>query len=221
MGLADTIGYVSAALLMVMSVPQTVRAYRFGTAGISALTWWTIAVAISMWLVYGLRTDSLVLVVANVASLTATVAMLVVLTHASVDRWFVPTVVVVSILTLVVCAALFVPLVLVAAAAVCLPIASRLPQLRQSVASYRLGLATSVSRVTWLLAAAGQSGWLIYGLILGDPALITVNLVCVVMAVTLVALDVANPGNRVAAEPEAAALVARIDAELIGRNSTA
>lgn len=196
MGVAEGIGYVSAALLMVMSVPQTIRAYRWGTAGVSALTWWTIAVAISMWLVYGIRTESLVLIIANIASLTATAAMLVVLTHASVERWVVPAFVVVGTLALVVAAALFAPLIMVAAAAVCLPIASRIPQLRQSVSSYRAGSPTSVSRTTWMLAATGQSGWLIYGLILGDPALITVNSICVAMAVTLVVADVANPGNR-------------------------
>ncbi len=44
----DVIGYTSAVLLMFMSVPQTVRMYRHGTAGVSTATWWTIAVAISM-----------------------------------------------------------------------------------------------------------------------------------------------------------------------------
>ena len=196
MASADLIGYISAALLMFMSIPQTIRAYRSGTAGVSAVTWWTIAVAISMWLVYGIRTDSTVIVVANVASLSATAAMLLVLTHASVDRWVAPALVIFSVLALVVTAALFVPLLLVVAAAVCLPIVSRVPQLRQSFSNYRTGSRTSLSRLTWILAAAGQFGWLIYGLILGDPALITVNVVCVAMAIALVAADIANPGNR-------------------------
>ncbi len=196
MASADVIGYISATLLMFMSIPQTIRAYRSGTAGVSTVTWWTIAVAISMWLVYGIRTDSTVIVIANVASLSATAAMLLVLTHASVDRWIAPALVIFSVLTLVVVAALFVPLLLVVAAAVCLPIVSRVPQLRQSVASYRTGSRTSLSRLTWILAATGQSGWLIYGLILGDPALIAVNVVCVAMAIALVTADIANPGNR-------------------------
>lgn len=196
MQLTDVIGYTSAVLLMFMSVPQTVRMYRHGTAGVSTATWWTIAVAISMWLVYGIRSESTVLIIANVAALLATVATLTVLAHTAVDRWLLPAVVIVSVLTLVVAVAMVAPLVVVAVAAVCLPIISRVPQLRQSVASYRTGSRTAVSRATWVLAVAGQSGWLLYGLILGDPALILVNAVCVAMALCLLAADIANPGNR-------------------------
>ncbi len=202
MQLVDVIGYTSAALLMFMSVPQTVRIYRHGTAGVSTATWWTIAVAISMWLVYGIRSESTVLIVANIAALLATVATLTVLAHAAVDRWLLPAVVVVSVLTMVSAAAMVVPFVVVAVAAVFLPIVSRVPQLRQSVASYRAGSRTAVSRPTWMLAAAGQSGWLIYGLMLGDPALILVNTVCVAMALCLLTAEVANPGNRLSATHE-------------------
>ena len=196
MQLVELIGYASAALLMVMSVPQTVRAYRMGTAGVSALTWWTIAAAVSMWLVYGLRTESTVLIVANVASLTVTAATLLVLAHAGSGRWFLSAAGIVCALGLLLVVAMLVPLGVVIAGAVFLPIASRIPQLRASVASYRASERTSVSRATWVLAATGQTGWLIYGVMLGDPALIVVNIVCLVMAIVLLTADFANPGNR-------------------------
>lgn len=194
--LAEVIAYTSAALLMVMSVPQTVRAYRLGTAGVSTLTWWTIAAAVSMWVVYGLRTDSVVLVVANVAALVVTVATLLVLAHAHSDRWVSPAFGIAVALSLLLVVAMYVPLAVVVAGAVLLPIASRIPQLRASISSYRAAERTSVSRATWILAATGQTGWLIYGLMLGDMALIVVNVVCLVMALILLAADFANPGNR-------------------------
>jgi len=194
--LVDVVGYVSAALLMFMSVPQTIRAYRMGTAGVSALTWWTIAAAVSMWLVYGLRTDSTVLVVANVASLIVTAATLLVLAHSRFARWLLPATGIVAVLGLLLVVAMYLPLGVVVAGAVLLPIASRVPQLRASVSSYRAGQRTSVSRATWILAATGQAGWLLYGVMLADAALIVVNVVCLAMAILLLAADIANPGNK-------------------------
>lgn len=195
---AELIAYVSAALLMVMSIPQTVRAYRSGTAGVSTLTWWTIAISISMWLVYGIRTDSTVITVANIASLLATSAALLVIAHASVERWLLPAVGIAMALAAVVLTAMYLPLSIVIGAAVCLPIASRIPQVRNSFNSFRSGERTSVSRVTWILAATGQTGWLIYGLIHNDPALIIVNIACIALTILLLSADVANPGNRAA-----------------------
>lgn len=195
---AELIAYVSAALLMVMSIPQTVRAYRSGTAGVSVLTWWTIAISIVMWLVYGIRTESTVITIANVASLLATSAALLVITHSRVQRWLVPAIGIAFALIGAILIAMYLPLGVIIGGAVCLPIASRVPQVRNSLSSYRAGERTSVSRVTWILAATGQTGWLIYGLILGDPALIIVNIVCIAMTIMLLSADVANPGNRAA-----------------------
>ena len=155
---------------MVMSVPQTIRAYRWGNGRSPALTWWTIAVAISM-VGMELHLSRSFSSSRNIASLTATAAMLVVLTHPSVERWVVPAFVVVGT---------FAELV-VAAASVCAAHHGSLrlrPVCRSRAvshncaigSSYRAGSPTSVSRTTWMLAATGQSGWLIYGLILGDPA---------------------------------------------------
>lgn len=179
----DVIGYISALILTVMSIPQTVKAYREGCAGISRTTWWTIAFSIALWLVYGILTGSHVLIIANIAAIIAAVAMLSVLAHDTTQRWVFPTFGIVIVLA----ASVF---------AVILPVLSRVPQLMESVSSYQAGERTAVSRMTWILGATGQAGWLLYGLIMGDPALIIVNSVCIAMTVVLVGADYANPGNR-------------------------
>lgn len=190
------IGYAAAVVLTGMSIPQTVRAHRYGVQGVSTATWLTIAIAMSMWLAYGIRNDSLVLVIANVAALVATAAMLVVLARSRGKSLAVAVVGVVGFLVVANAIALVAPLGLVTVAAVLLPIASRVPQMLVCVGSYRSATATSVSRSTWMMSALGQSLWLAYGLILNDPALIIVNAVCVALTFVLLAADYANPGNR-------------------------
>jgi uncharacterized protein with PQ loop repeat len=196
MQLVDLIGYVSAVILTVMSIPQTVKAYRNGCVGISRLTWWTIALSIALWLVYGLLTESQVLIIANIAAMVATAAMLAVLAHDTTGHWLLPGAGIVILLLVTVAVLSLFPLPAIATLAVVLPVVSRVPQLVESVSSYRSSERTAVSRVTWILGASGQMGWLVYGLIVGDPALIVVNSVCVAMTVVLVGADFANPGNR-------------------------
>lgn len=192
----DVIGYISALILTVMSIPQTVKAYREGCAGISRTTWWTIAFSIALWLVYGILTGSHVLIIANIAAIIAAVAMLSVLAHDTTQRWVLPAFGIVIVLAASVFALSLFPLPVIAVFAVILPVLSRVPQLMESVSSYQAGERTAVSRMTWILAATGQAGWLLYGLIMGDPALIIVNSVCIAMTVVLVGADCANPGNR-------------------------
>lgn len=192
----DVIGYISALILTVMSIPQTVKAYREGCVGISRTTWWTIAFSIALWLVYGILTGSHVLIIANIAAIIAAVAMLSVLAHDTTQRWVLPAFGIVIVLAASVFALSLLPLPVIAVFAVILPVLSRVPQLMESVSSYQAGERTAVSRMTWILGATGQAGWLLYGLIMGDPALIIVNSVCIAMTVVLVGADYANPGNR-------------------------
>lgn len=192
----DALGYAAAVLLTAMSIPQTIRVHRNGSRGVSSATWLIVSFAIAMWIGYGISHASLVLVIANIAGLIAASATLSILARSKGQSWTAAIALVSCYAVTCVIVSLVAPLALVTLAAVVLPIVSRLPQVGLCIQACWQGSATQVSRLTWTLSATGQSLWLSYGLIVHDGALVVVNLVCVLLTLVLLAVDIANPANR-------------------------
>lgn len=193
----DALGYAAAVLLTAMSIPQTIRVYRNGSRGVSTATWLIVSFAIAMWIGYGIAHASLVLIIANVAGLTAASATLTILARSKGQSWASAIALVSSYSLACVMVSLVAPLGLVTLAAVVLPIVSRLPQVGLCIQACWQGSSTQVSRLTWSLSATGQTLWLTYGLIVHDGALVVVNLVCVLLTLVLLGVDFANPANRI------------------------
>ena len=157
------LGYVGAALGVVMVVPQILRTVRHPTlGGVSPVAWSMTVLGCSTWLTYGLRTHTMQQIPGNVLLVAGAVAVVLLVPSRPPARR--------RALTLGAVAAI------VQSAAATLPahaggllggvhragvgVAAGL----RLVATWRAGVRSGVSLTTWSLKAVSQICWLIYAI---------------------------------------------------------
>lgn len=186
--LAFALGYLGSLFGVVMVIPQIARVIRHpDRGGVSAFTWGIMTTSGLAWLSYGLRTASLPQVPGN-ALLVTGASIVTILVPARLSRRS-------RILRMITaaCAVLTLswtlPAELVGYLGFGIGLFSSLPQVYESVGTYRSGVISGVSVTTWLLRSGSQLCWLGYALLARDiPVLVSAG-IGITTSVTLVALE--------------------------------
>lgn len=160
---------------MLASFPQMVSIVRHGSHGVSLLSWCLFLTNSIVWIVYGLRADSLSVVVGNVASAVAYLVLLVILVRSRTEAAW-PYIAIPAWIVVVAEAANLLPLQINGLAGVILGTSLAVPQFFVTRRTMREHGESDSSIATWAMLWTGQWLWLAYGIIRQDLSLIMVNL---------------------------------------------
>jgi uncharacterized protein with PQ loop repeat len=187
-GLAIAFGYLGSVFGVVMVVPQIVRVLRHPSlSGVSPVSWSLTALGCMAWFTYGIRTQAMPQLPGNALLITGA-AVVVLLVPARLSR---PrrALVLAACAAVVLTAAWTVPAHTAGYVGFSIGLSATLPQLYDSVGSWRAGITSGVSVSTWTLRIASQVCWLAYAFGTSDlPVAISASL-GMVCAVILVALE--------------------------------
>jgi uncharacterized protein with PQ loop repeat len=185
--LALSLGYLGSALGVTMVVPQLTRILRHPKlAGVSPTTWAITTVSCLLWLTYGARTNQIPQIPGNMLLITGAAAVVLLVPSTRSRSW--RATVVGSAAICAVAVALVIPAHDVGYLAFSIGLFGSVPQLIDSVHTWRLGATSAVSVSSWTLKMASQVAWFSYGLGVGDkPVIISagVNLMSAAVLVTL------------------------------------
>jgi uncharacterized protein with PQ loop repeat len=186
------LGYVGAALGVVMVVPQIIRTLRHPTlGGVSPVAWSMTALACLTWLTYGVRTSILQQIPGNVLLVVGAAAVVLLVPSGTSRRRRAMTLGAVAVGLLAVAFAL--PPPAVGYLAVSIGLVSAWPQVYDSLATWRAGTRSGVSLTTWALKAVSQLCWLSYAIAATDIPVTISATVSLSTAVTLVTLESLAP----------------------------
>lgn len=164
MNVTNLIGVAAAAVFITRLVPQPARLWRSGVAdGVSALAAHNAVTAAVAWTVHGVRED-----LVSVWLPSALALVLAVWTSVLLRRRTTRADVVVAAAWLAVVSAAFVlghPAPVLAITV----LVTTMPQLRLALSAPAL---TGISPATWWIALADGALWGVYGILLGDAALV-------------------------------------------------
>jgi uncharacterized protein with PQ loop repeat len=197
--LALSLGYLGSALGVAMVVPQIVRIARHPKlAGVSPMTWAISTVSCLLWLTYGARTHQIPQVPGN-AILISGAAAIVLLVPSSRSRAWRAAVLGGAAAGLVI-VALAIPAHDVGYLAFSIGLFAAIPQLADSVQTWRIGATSGVSVSSWGLKIASQSAWFLYGIGVGDRPVMISTCVNVSTAALLVILEKSARAGQAAPE---------------------
>lgn len=193
----EVYAYAGSALLAVSAVPQLARIVRERHAdGVSVSTWLVTLAAIVSWMWYGVHTGSIPQLPGNaVAGATAAGIVGLAWRIQGRKRWstWTPILATIAVISLVLAVG---GADWSAGLGIGLAIIGRVPQTVDSWRSMRRRARTTVSVPTWLMIAAGQGLWLVYGLLQWDIPVIWVNVIIGSGAVGIVILEMIRPDRR-------------------------
>jgi uncharacterized protein with PQ loop repeat len=171
--LALSFGYLGAALGVVMVVPQIVRIVRHPRlAGVSVVTWSVTVVTCLLWLSYGARTGQLPQIPGNVLLIAGAVTIVLIVPSARSRTW--RAIVLGSVTAVAVGVSFALPAHDGGYLAFSIGLFASLPQLADTVRTWRMGATSAVSVSSWSLKIASQTAWLLYGIGVSDrPVLIS------------------------------------------------
>jgi uncharacterized protein with PQ loop repeat len=186
--LALSLGYLGAALGVVMVVPQIVRVVRHPKlAGVSPISWSVTTVTCLLWLTYGARTGQIPQVPGNVLLTSGAIVIVLIVPSSRSRAWRAGV--------LGSCAIALLGLSLALPAhdggylAFSIGLFSSIPQLLDSVHTWRIGATSAVSVSSWTLKIASQVAWLGYGIGVGDRPVLISACVTLTSAALLVFLE--------------------------------
>jgi uncharacterized protein with PQ loop repeat len=197
------LGYLGAALGVVMVVPQIARIVRHpALSGVSPLSWSLTSMACLNWLIYGVRTDAAPQIPGNVLLVSGALVVVLLIQH-SVSRARRAALLVATNAVLVMIA-LIIPADTVGYFAFGIGLFAGLPQLADSIANWRGHINSGVSVSAWALRIGSQSCWLAYAIGTSDLAVGISACVVLSTAVAMVFLELAARSASLAAAREAA-----------------
>jgi uncharacterized protein with PQ loop repeat len=201
--LALSLGYLGSALGVSMVVPQIVRIVRHPRlAGVSPLTWAITTVSCLLWLTYGARTHQIPQVPGNALLISGAAAIVLLVPSARSRLW--------RAAALGTCAALLVAIGLTMPAhdvgylAFSIGLFGSLPQLVDSVHTWRIGATSSVSVSSWTLKLVSQISWFLYGIGVHDQPVIISTCVTMSSSLLLIVLETTARSSRATPEYELA-----------------
>jgi uncharacterized protein with PQ loop repeat len=196
------LGYLGAALGVVMVVPQIVRIVRHpALAGVSPLSWSLTSMACLNWLIYGVRTDAAPQIPGNVLLVSGAVVV-VLLIHHSVSRAR-RAMLLAATNAVLVTIAFIIPADTVGYFAFGIGLFAGLPQLADSIANWRGHINSGVSVSAWSLRIGSQSCWLAYAIGTSDLAVGISACVVLSTAIAMVCLELAARSASMALRGEA------------------
>ena len=198
---ADILGILGSALAASMAIPQAIRAWRRGVAGVSHPTFQILMATAVAWAVCGGVRGLWTLCVGNIVLAISCAVVLLAFVRAGTSWW--------RLLRILVPATAFVFAVMAIApawsglVAAAYAIVLRFPQLRLlRHASSIAGLAVG----TWIVAVGASSCWVLYAIIKGDLILGVSTAINATTSLTLVVTTLAarrrQPAMRPGPEPE-------------------
>ncbi len=201
--LVEVIGLIAGALSLSTSVPQIVRVVRSKSeVGVSLTSWLIFALSVASWTAFGIRYHSLSQIITNAIALVL----------AGFLSWMLMRT---RFTGRVPAPGLFAFLVVLASSIVCaivvfvspdtfvnvflnLFLISRVPQVFESIQSWRVSRLTVVSKSTYTLSIASGIIWTVYGLMIGSIAVIIYSVVFLVLSVIILVFE-ALAGRRASA----------------------
>ena len=193
--LVEVIGLVAGALSLSTSVPQIVRVVRSKSeVGVSLTSWLIFALSVASWTAFGIRYHSLSQIITNAIALVL----------AGFLSWMLMRT---RFTSRVPAPGLFAFLVVLASSIACavivfvspdvfvnvflnLFLVSRVPQVFESIQSWRISRLTVVSKSTYTLSIASGIIWTVYGLMIGSIAVIIYSVVFLVLSVIILVFEV-------------------------------
>lgn len=173
--LIELIGLLAGALILSATLPQLREAITNGAEGVSIGSWALFLACSAVWFGYGVQIGSPATIAANAAGVLAFGVLVIALLRLRGQRGAATLVAIPAAVVALAATALVAPAPLVGAAGVLLGFGLAVPQL---VVSWRgRNEPSQVSVLSWAMVLAGQSLWLLYGLLLPDAAIIAVNIV--------------------------------------------
>jgi uncharacterized protein with PQ loop repeat len=189
---ALALGYVGAAVGVVMVVPQILRTLRHPTlGGVSPVAWSLTTLGCLMWLTYGVRTATAQQIPGNILLVTGAVAI-VLLVPSAVTRHQRALRLGAAALGLLIVAFVLPPRA-VGYLALSIGLFSAWPQVYDSVVTWRAGVRSGVSLTTWTLKAVSQVCWLSYAVAASDVPVTISATTALSTAVVLLALEALAP----------------------------
>jgi uncharacterized protein with PQ loop repeat len=187
--LALSFGYLGAALGVLMVVPQIVRIVRHPRlAGVSPMSWSVSTITCVLWLNYGARTGQLPQIPGNVLLISGAVVIVLIVPSARSRTWRAAALGSATALLLGLSYAL--PAHDGGYLAFSIGLFSSLPQLADSIHTWRIGATSAVSVSSWSLKIASQAAWLLYGIGVSDRPVLISACVTLSTAALLVFLEV-------------------------------
>lgn len=189
--LLELLGLLAGALILSASLPQLRESLAGGAQGVSIGSWGLFLACSAVWFGYGTQIGSPATIVANAAGVLTFGVLVTALLRLRGHPGTLPVVAVTACVAALGTAALLFPAPLVGASGVLLGFGLAVPQL---IVSWRGRHEPSqVSTASWAMILTGQSLWLLYGLLLPDPAIILVNLVTVTTSSAVLVLAARSP----------------------------
>ena len=200
---AQVFGYIGAVLVSALAIPQLVRILRErDAAGVSIPSWVMQALCCLSFLIYGLRLTEYPQIVGNVLPVIGAMAIVIV-ALVSRRQMSVGIVVLASSAAVGYIVLMFaIPPLAVGSLAAVWAFVARWPQVVDSIAASRRGIATTVSPATWYLMIAAMTSWMIYGVMMRDVPVLATNVIGILASAIILIAEYRNPANRV---PETAA----------------
>jgi uncharacterized protein with PQ loop repeat len=209
----EYLGYLAAAIGVVMVLPQIARILRHPTLpGVSPLTWSLNTVACAAWLGYGIRTWQVPQIPGNVLFITGAVAIVLLIPSTHARRTRAAGLAAVAAVEALAVAVL--PAHTVGYVAFAVTMAASWPQVHDSFRSWRLHRPSGVSIPAWGFGLLSQVLWLLYAMGVHDtPITVSAASLCVSMVLLLTLESLARSTAGRAAPPatvtEAVALPCR------------
>lgn len=197
------LGYLGAALGVVMVVPQIIRIVRHpALAGVSPLSWALTTVACLDWLIYGVRTDAAPQIPGNVLLVTGSVVVVLLIRHPVSRARRAASLAAVTATSVAI--AFVIPADTVGYFAFGIGLFAGLPQLADSIANWRGRVNSGVSVSAWALRIGSQSCWLAYAIGTSDLAVGISACVVLSTAIAMVCLELAARSASLAISRETA-----------------
>jgi uncharacterized protein with PQ loop repeat len=197
------LGYLGAALGVIMVVPQIARIVRHPSLpGVSPLSWALTSVACLGWLIYGIRTDAAPQIPGNVLLVSGAIAVVLLVNVPTPRRR--RTLLLGAACAAVVAVTLVIPADSVGYFAFGIGLFSGIPQLVDSIGNWRAHITSGVSVSTWALRIGSQACWLAYAVGTSDVAVGISACVMLSNAVAMVVLELTARSMSTALAAEAA-----------------
>jgi uncharacterized protein with PQ loop repeat len=162
-------GYLSAVSTTLIAAPQAVRAFRVGTAGVSAVTFQLFSGIALMWMVYGTYENYVPITLSNGVQFVACVAVLIACRRNG-SGWLQVAGVAVATTALAAIAALLLGIPAMIWGSIAFSFGLRMPQLYSAATKPSVD---GISRATWWMAVATNICAFVYGVGNHDPRLMT------------------------------------------------
>lgn len=214
--LIEMLGLLAAFVIMAASAPQlraVLRSSATGAEGISITSWSLFLSSTTVWLVYGIKAAAPAVIIGNAMGIVAYLLLVTMLVRARTSSTA-TALLVFPATALVAGVAWLVPMGVTAATGIAIGIVLAAPQVLASWRTLKSGAHSDVALGSWILVPLGQLLWLSYGLLIGDAAIVLVNVISGAISASVLVLELISR-RRMVQSSQAAVAAAGETGELV------